>query len=289
MAGPIVIAEIGGSSSRWAVVEEGIDRSFPLKGETLPGFNPLNGDGTLFREAMDAYFTQAHPDVLKAGTVLVYAAGCGSPQRSALVRQALAPLWPGTTGIAVESDLLGAARGLCGRSKGMVLILGTGMNAGFFDGDQLWCPMPSLGWILGDEGSGADLGRTLLQDAFYKRMPEHLSMALFGAEGPALETVLQQVYRSPFPARALAAHTALLVPYLEEAYVRDLIVSRFHAMAEVLTAFFPLEQRAEVNATGSVAWGFRELLAEVLLDRGMTLTVVERDPLPGLVRYHRPG
>jgi hypothetical protein len=69
--------------------------------------------------------------------------------------------------------------------------------------------------------------------------------------------------------------------------VRDLILSRFHAMAELLVNFFPPEQREEVRATGSVAWGFKELLAECLLDRGMTLTVVERDPLPGLVEYHR--
>jgi N-acetylglucosamine kinase-like BadF-type ATPase len=162
------------------------------------------------------------------------------------------------------------------------------MNAGFYDGQHLFRPMPSLGWILGDEGSGADIGRALLNDAFYRRMPEVVLHALFGAEGPDLEQVLEEVYRLPFPARAMASRTARLAPLLEQPYVRDLIVSRFHAMAEVVTAFFPAHQRMDVHATGSVAWGFRELLGEVLLDRGMTLMAAERDPLPGLVRFHQP-
>jgi hypothetical protein len=77
------------------------------------------------------------------------------------------------------------------------------------------------------------------------------------------------------------------VPLLHEPYVRELLLSRFHAFAELLVSFFPVEQRREVYATGSVAWGFRELLGECLLDRGMTLIALERDPLPGLVRFHR--
>jgi len=289
MEGALVIGEIGASSSRWAYVQRGQEATFPVKGTSIPGFNPLNGDAKLFNTALREHFEQHGPAVLDATRVLVYGAGCSSPQRVELMRQALAPLWSSGTSIAVETDLLGAARGLCGRGNGLVLILGTGMNAGFYDGQHLYRPMPSLGWILGDEGSGADIGRALLHDAFYRRMPEPVMHALFGAEGPNLEQVLEEVYRLPFPARAMASRTGRLAPLLDHPYVRDLIVSRFHAMAEVLTAFFPAHQRMDVFATGSVAWGFRELLSEVLLDRGMTLMAAERDPLPGLVRYHRPG
>src|SRR5690606_20564764 len=106
-------------------------------------------------------------------------------------------LWPSAR-IVVDSDLVGAARGLCGTTPGLVLILGTGMNAGWYDGAALHQPMPSLGWILGDEGSGADIGRTLLRDAFYKRMPADVSQALFGDAGPDLDEVLREVHRSPF-------------------------------------------------------------------------------------------
>jgi len=280
----LLIGEIGGSASRWALLQGELPpRVFPAHGESLPGYNPLSGDGRLFAEALLAYFTERCPEVFHAANLEVYAAGCGTAEHRALMRGALSTLWPSAR-IAVDSDLVGAARGLCGASPGLVLILGTGMNAGWYDGTALHQPMPSLGWILGDEGSGADIGRTLLRDAFYKRMPADVSLALFGDAGPDLEEVLREVHRSPFPARALAARTALLVPLMDQPYVRELVSSRFHAMAGLLTTFFPPERREAVHATGSVAWGFRELLAECLLERGMALALVERDPLPGLVR-----
>jgi N-acetylglucosamine kinase-like BadF-type ATPase len=270
------------------LVRPGGTELFPHKGEALPGFNPLNGDAVLFAEGLKSYLQERAPDALEVPEVLVYGAGCGSPDRKARMALTIAGVWP-RAAVHVDTDLMGAARGLLGRGQGLVLILGTGMNAGHFDGHQLYRPLPSLGWILGDEGSGADIGRNLLQDAFYRRMPVDILEQLFGPDGPDLDAVLAEVHRSPFPARALAARTAGLSPLLEEPYVRDLLRSRFHALAELLVTFFSPEQRSEVSATGSVAWGFREILSECLLDRGMTLTAVERDPLPGLVRFHGPA
>lgn len=283
-----VIGEVGASSSRWAVVRSDGADLFPHKGEALPGFNPLNGDAVLFADGLRGYLQARVPEALDASEVVVYGAGCGSSDRKARMASTLAGVWS-QAAVHVDTDLMGAARGLLGRKAGLVLILGTGMNAGHYDGHQLYRPLPSLGWILGDEGSGADIGRTLLQDAFYRRMPATILEQLFGPNGPDLDTVLAEVHRSPFPARALAARTAGLAPLQDDPYVRDLLRSRFHALAELLVTFFPTEQRSEVSATGSVAWGFREILSECLLDRGMTLTVVERDPLPGLVRFHGPA
>ncbi len=287
MSGSTVIAEIGGSSSRWALLGPGDDVLLVAdKGGNLPGFNPMSGDATLFIDAIRVELESHAPEFIKATKLFVYGAGCGSPVGRDLMRSTLARLWP-IADIAVDTDLMAAARGLHANGAALVLILGTGMNAGWYDGSQLYQPMPSLGWVLGDEGSGADIGRILLQDAFYKRMPEVVSQALFGPAGPKLDHVLDAIYRQPFPARALAARTVLLKPLLEEPYVRELLVSRFHATAELLVTFFSAEQRATVHATGSVAWGFHEILAECLLDRGMSLMDVQRDPLPGLVRFHR--
>ena len=287
MALPLVVAEIGGSSSRWALLgADGNDTMFPERGEAIAGFNPLNGDRDLFTASIRSYFRSGSPDVLDASQVMVYGAGCGSDRRKEDMRAAIRTIWAGAS-IEVETDLVGTARGLCGSDTGLVLILGTGMNVGWYDGARLFHPMPSLGYVLGDEGSGADIGRTLLQDAFYRRMPEHVRSQLFGPDGPVVEAVLDEVYRAPFPAKTLAARTASLSELLHDPYVRDLVQSRFHALVETLLPFFPSEQRGRVFATGSVAYGFRELLAGCLADRGMDLTVVEKDPLPGLVAWHR--
>ena len=252
----------------------------------MPGFNPVSGDAHLFATGIKDYFKRQAPSALSASQVVVYGAGCGSEQRRAIVEEAISSIWTGAS-VEVNTDLLGAARGLCAAESGLVLILGTGMNIGWYDGQRLHQPMPSLGYVLGDEGSGADIGRVLLQDAFYHRMPEHIRSMLFGPEGPSVERVIDEVYRSPFPSKALAARTGSLASVVNETYARELILSRFHALVEILKPFFPSDQRQHVHATGSVAWGFRELLASCLLDHGMELTAVERDPLQGLVRWHQ--
>lgn len=287
MTHPRIIAEIGGSSSRWALLfPDGSVLTFPLKGETICGFNPVQGDGPFFAGEVKRYFAERCPEALLAQDMVVYGAGCGTEPRRQRMREAIRAVWPGTH-VHVETDLMAAARDMCNDRPGLVLILGTGMNAGYFDGAQLFQPMPSLGYVLGDEGSGADIGRTLLQDAFYHRMPEQVRLALFGENGPDLSSTIEDVYRSPFPAKALAAHTAGLSGLMHESYVRELINARFHMLLDVLTTFFPPEQRAEVYATGSVAYAFSELLSDTLLERGMSLFAVERDPLPGLVRHHQ--
>lgn len=287
MPGDLVIGEVGGSSSRWAwLPDTGEERVLPLKGRPLLGYNPLSGDAQVFTTNLLERFTEDLPELLRSSRVVVFAAGCSSPDRREAMHGALTGIWP-QAAIQVDTDLMGAALGLCGDRPGLVLILGTGMNAGWYDGRHLFTPMPSLGWALGDEGSGADIGRTLLQDAFYGRMPQAVCTSLFGPDGPDLAATLAGIHRSPFPARALAGYTALLVPHTHEPYVRELLTARFHALAELLATFFSPERRMEVHATGSVAHGFREILAECLLDRGMTLMAAEPDPLPGLVRWYR--
>lgn len=282
-----VIGEIGGSSSRWAVLcADGSVSTWPGKGERWPGFNPLSGDGAAFAQEMNHLFQRQRPDALDATSVVIYGAGCGSEDRRSRMAAAIQQVWP-RANVQVDSDLMGAALGLTVDREGLVLILGTGMNVGYFDGTRLHRPMPSLGYLLGDEGSGADIGRHILQDLFYGRIPEELRERIFGIEGPQLPEVLSRIHQAPHPARELAAFTALLAPHTDQHYVRDLIQGRFHALAELLVRFFTPEQLKQVRATGSVAYGFSELLAETLLDRGMTLTEVQPDPLLGLVRHHQ--
>ena len=284
---PTLIGEIGGSSSRWAyLAADGSGTVLPVKGERMPGFNPVSGDAEAFTRAVDGLFRMHCPEAFHARHAYIYGAGCGAPDRRARMQAVLAPLFDRAV-VHVESDLAGAALGLCHGTPGLVLILGTGMNAGYHDGRSLHRPMPSLGYILGDEGSGADIGRTLLQDAFYRRMPDDVLQLLFGANGPSLEAVIADIHSSTAPSRSLAAYTGLLWPHRDHPYVHALVASRFHALAELLKTFFTVEQRSGVCATGSVAWGFKDRLSEVLLDHGMTLRSVERDPLPGLVHHHR--
>lgn len=283
-----VIGEIGGTSSRWAVIGgDGGPGILSPKGVHWPGYNPVSGDGRAFAQQLQENFQDTFVEALSADRVWVYGAGCGSEDRKARMHQALRNVWPDAE-LQVESDLMGAALGLSAGSSGLVLILGTGMNVGYYDGARLHTPMPSLGYLLGDEGSGADIGKHMLQDTFHGRMPAEVVDLVYGGDVPLVSTAIRAIHAADHPARELARYTALLAPHLELPYVRELISDRFVAMTDLVSHYFPPEQAAVVRATGSVAYGFQDLLADRLLDRGMVLTAVEPDPLPGLVRHHQP-
>lgn len=277
----IWIGDIGGSSSRWGVLGRGPGEILP---GSFPGFNPLTGDpGPLQARLRGAWQVTGGEGPAE---VFAYGAGCGSQVRAARMRQVLAEVWPEAR-IDVQTDLLGAARSVYGSKPGLVLILGTGMNAGHYDGGFMHTPMPSLGYILGDEGSGADIGKHLLRDALYGLVPTRISGALF-PQGMDLGAVLSEVYRSTAAQAYVASFTAALAGHRHEHYVHDLVASRFFALARLLERFFAEDERREVKAVGAVAHGFRDLLQMALGREGMLLTAVERDPLPGLLAFHRP-
>lgn len=277
---PLLIGDIGGSSSRWAIVSSGEGQVLRHK---FPGYNPVTGDPAALHSALRG------KEVAEAlGTeqleVIAYGAGCGTQSRADQLRSALAMVWPGAK-ITVETDLLGAARGLYGKEHGLVLILGTGMNVGHYDGTFLHTPMPSLGYILGDEGSGADIGKHLLRDALYGLVPEALKDRLF-PQGMELPAVLNATYRSAKPQAYVASFTAALSEHLDDTYAHDLIASRFFALTRLLARFFSAQELQQVRATGSVAHAFQDILGAALGQRRMQLTAVEKDPLPGLVKFH---
>lgn len=277
---PQLIADIGGTSSRWTVITEGKEPSAPW---LLPGFNPAVGQPAPMQQAL----REAAPisGDGKDWTVWAYAAGCGTPQRAARMRTALEALWPKAR-VEVRSDLLGAARGLYAGKACLVLILGTGMNAGGYDGENLHTPMPSLGHILGDEGSGADIGKQLLRDALYGLLPPPLEARLFGKPLQVAQ-VLEQMRLSPSPQAYLASFTAALAPHVQHPYAQELVRSRFRVLGRVLQHFFAQDADRPVLVTGSVAVGFQELLARTLEQVGFRVEAVEPDIMPGLVRYHR--
>ena len=274
----LVVADIGGTSSRWGVVREG-QELFIIEG--LPGFNPATDRSGPFVEAIGARFRSEN---LIPAELFVYAAGCGSPDRAGRMSDALRSVWPSVTPV-VATDLLGAACGLLGRNTGLVLILGTGMNFGRYDGDVLHQPLPSLGYILGDEGSGADIGKHLLREALRGRVPPDVMRATF-PEGLVLSAVIERLYRGPAPQRWLASFTGRLAPLATHPWVHELIGERFRELARVIAKGPVGTPERAVHATGSVAHGFEDLLREALAGEGFSPLIVRPSPLPGRLRYH---
>ena len=272
-----VVADIGGTTSRWGVLRDGQD---PLVLDGLPGFNPVVGEPDVFVRAVRERFDAEKVDV---GDLFAYGAGCGTPERTRRMADTLLSIWPAAR-VDVASDLLGAAHGLLGARSGLVLILGTGMNAGYFDGTVLHQPMPSLGYILGDEGSGADIGKHFLHDALHGRVPDAVMRAIF-PEGVDTAAVIERLYRGAGPQAWLASFTGKLALLGNEGYASALLERRFRALAELMARHFGAKKYMDLYATGSVACGCREILADVLSEAGFSLIDVQPSPLPGLLRY----
>lgn len=277
----LVVADIGGTSSRWALVPS---TGKPRVIERMPGANVAVGRTEALVNALNDHCAHDEP-FRRPLRVVVYAAGCGTPERADKLKQVLQEVWPRTE-IHVDHDLLGAAYGLCGTRKGLVLILGTGMNAGYFDGKAVHRPMPSLGYVLGDEGSGADLGKAYLHSALYGTVPKDI-MEMLQMDKLMLEDVIAKTYSSSSPQAYLASFAATLAAHAHDPWVHQLVTTRFRELAALLERFFGSKRNSAVYATGSVAFGLQDLLGPCLAERGMVLNAVEQDPLPGLIRYHQ--
>ncbi len=282
----LLIADIGATSSRWALLgANGAVEASNVEGPRIAGYNAAGGDPTPMLDGLNDWIA-GEPRLAAAGRIVVYGAGCGAADRAERMRSVLTGRWPGAS-IEVGTDLLGAARAVYGEGRGLVLILGTGMNAGHYDGVRLTATIPSLGYIIGDEGSGADIGKQVFRDLFQGRMPEEVQHALFGDAVPDLQDVIAQVYRGNAPARFLAAPVSRLLPVAEHPYVHGLVTTRFRKLSALLTGWFSVDQRSQVAAVGSVAHGLHDLLGPCLAEQGMALTATMADPLEGLVRYHQ--
>ncbi len=272
-----VVADIGGTSSRWGVLGAG-NKAVMIDG--LPGFNPAIGEPDAFVHAVGGRFAA---EGIIVDDLFAYGAGCGTHERARRMAEALLSVWPNAR-VDVSSDLVGAAHGLLGGDDGLVLILGTGMNAGWYDGTIVHQPMPSIGYILGDEGSGADIGKHLLNAALRGRMPQDL-MERIWPDGISTAEVVEQLYRGSSPQAWLASFAGALAGSLDHPWAEELVASRFKELAGLLKAFFTKNQCARIVATGSVAYGTRDLLRAAFAAEGMCLIDVQQSPLPGLLRF----
>ena len=215
--------------------------------------------------------------------IFFYGAGCTS-EKAKIVRTALQTFFPQAT-ICVESDLLGAARSLCGREQGIACILGTGSNSCEYDGEKITSNISPLGYILGDEGSGAVLGKRLVGDCLKHQLPEHICQAFLEETKFTPAEIIDKVYRQPQANRFLASLTPFLSRHREEPEIHALRVACFNDffLRNVMLynySYFP------VHFTGSIAWYFQEEVKEAAEKLNIRTGKFIKCPIHGLIAYH---
>ena len=274
-----LIADSGSTKTSWAL----IDSQSCIQELTTDGINP-------YYETQDEIAKIIEQQLfLKLKTLNIqevhfYGAGCNDAEKNRSVSLAVSQSF-GKAEVHIESDLVGAARSLCQHNNGIVCILGTGSNSCLFLDGKIAQNTSPLGFILGDEGSGAVLGRQLVADYLKGQLPKELANAFEEAFAPNRTDILNAVYRGSFPNRYLASFTPFLSEHIEDTYVVHLIDNAFTAFIQRNIEAYGRKD-LPLHFVGSVAYAFRLYLQDAVSRAGYRMGKIVKQPLEGLIRYH---
>ncbi|MCM1337385.1 MAG: ATPase [Candidatus Amulumruptor caecigallinarius] len=279
----ILIADGGSTKIDWCLLEAGA----VVKRFASQGLNPC----MLTRDEISARLTLDVRDELsgyaeRLRDVYFYGAGCLPGQVSDTMAQALRPVVGERPRIHVSNDLISAARAVCGNSPGIACILGTGSNSCYYDGREIVDNVSPLGFILGDEGSGAVLGRQLLGAVLKRQLPPELCREFLVTYDLDLHTIIKRVYRTPAPNRFLASLAPFLEKHMDVEGVRDIVRDQFRLFFERNVANYAIYGPCEVHFVGSIAYHYQHILREVAEELGYRIGRIIVSPMDGLIAYH---
>jgi len=276
----ILIADSGLTKTDWRlVVNENSIITFETK-----GLSPFFCSDEDYRSALQAAFPK-DIDSSNVSHLFFYGSGCAGEEKGQKAQQALKSIFTKAE-VKVYSDLLGAARSLFADGKGVVAILGTGSNIAFYDGEKVIHTTPSLGFVLGDEGSGAFIGKQLLQSYFYGLMPSALSDKLRVQYNVDLSVVLDKVYAQPKPSAYLASFVPFVKENINEEYIQQLVYSVFDSLYEKHLKVIPELTTHGMGVIGSIGSVFKDILLKVASNKGFEVKGFSQYPIESLTKYH---
>ena len=277
----ILIADSGSTKTDWCVVENGV----LVQQIFTKGTNPFfQSEEEISNEIATALLPELKTDEFDA--VYFYGAGCGFPDKIEIVHRAISKQLKVKGNVEVATDMLAAARGLCGREAGIACIMGTGSNSCYYDGENIVANVSPLGFILGDEGSGACLGKLMVGDLLKNQMTPELKEKFLKQFDLTLADIIDRVYRKPFPNRFLASLSPFLAQNINEPCVHELVLNSFKAFFKRNIMQYENYQNLKVNLIGSVAFYYKEVLAEAAEAMGIQLGTIIQSPMEGLIKYH---
>ena len=219
----------------------------------------------------------------KVDEIYYYGAGIISEEIKSHVVNALKANIPTATKVEVDSDLLAAARALCQHEPGVACIMGTGSNSCYYDGEKVVDNVSPLGYILGDEGSGAVLGKLLVGDVLKKQLPEHICEKFLKEFDTDRTKIITAVYRQPAANRYLAQFAPFLQNNMDEPAVHDLVVRAFFQRN---VANYNNYKELPCNFVGSIAFYQKKALTEAAEALGITIGTIIQAPMEGLIKFH---
>ena len=272
----ILIGDVGGTKTEWMVLENGVSRTF----KTL-GVNLVHEKLTEFLKKVA---TSLQP-FSEAEQVYLYFAGLlDVPRQRRNALNEIKKSFP-MAKIIIENDLLGAARGAYQKSPGWIGILGTGANFAYYNGKVITQRIPSLGYILGDEGSGAAFGKKLLADFARQKLPADLEDEFRKAYKLDEATLISKVYGPTGSKAFLASFSLFLHAHLAHPYCHQLVYQAFLEHFKAVAGNY--NPGTLVSYTGSIAYQFSTVLEAAAASIGIAIHSIVPTPIEGLANYHK--
>jgi N-acetylglucosamine kinase-like BadF-type ATPase len=274
----ILIADSGSTKTQWCMISD----NKLIHTCITPGINPFYQNQLQITESIKNNFNGS-PITFEA--IYFYGAGCPNEEKQNQVKNALADYFTAPH-IFVGSDLLAAARSLCQAQPGIACILGTGSNSCYYNGADVEQNVSPLGFILGDEGSGAVIGKKFIGDLLKNQLSEELKELFFATYNTTAAELLDNVYKKPFPNRYLAQYTRFIATHIHHAQMDELVTTSFVEFLNRNVLQYKQANSLPIHFTGSIALHFKPQLLKALQSVGLSAGKIIGDPMEGIIQFH---
>ncbi len=275
----ILIADSGSTKTDWLLTSEDGKTENSC---TTKGINPFyqNSD-----EILVLLQNELAIPTDKVNQIHFYGAGCANEEKNKLVQTALNVFIPKAEAN-IYSDLLGAAHALCGNQQGIACILGTGSNSCLYNGKTIVHNVSPLGYIIGDEGSGAVIGKLLISDILKKQLPHPIIETFFNEYNTSRDEILNHIYKQPFANRYLAQFSKFIYKNIHYPELETIVINSFNSFISRNLLQYNDIKYHKIHFTGSIAYYFKEQLSNTLQNYNLTLGNIYKSPMNGLAKYH---
>ena len=275
----LLIADSGSTKTTWSILNNNPEDTIFIE---TSGINPFYQNTTEIYEVLKQEFNSTQKEF---DAIWFYGAGCTNQDTGKIVRDALNQFFTSKE-IHIDSDLMAAARALCQDKEGIACILGTGSNSCYYDGKDILQNVSPLGFILGDEGSGAVIGKQFLSDLLKNQLPQELSRLFYETFQTDKAEILENIYKKPFPNRFAAGFMPFITQNIAHPNLQQLVEYSFDLFIERNILQYSKAHTLPVHFTGSIAFVFREILAHALSQHNLSIGSVLKSPLEGLIEFH---
>lgn len=276
----ILIADSGATKSEWCLLNKGRKKHIFIQGISPYFLNSEQVQAVLRDELLPKIKEQ---DI---STIYYYGTGCLNPDNAKMMKKAISKIFPGTS-VEVDHDLSGAAKSVCGHEKGIASILGTGSNSCYFNGKKVVKNSPGLGYVLGDEGSGAYLGKKVIQYALYGTFDEELAYKFQDKYKLTAPDILEQVYRKPLANRYLSGFALFLAENRGHYMIENIIEDGLNDFFFTHLCKYTESWKLPIHFVGGVAHGFKDVIKDLCNSYEFELGKISKNPMEGLIEYHR--